>query len=776
MFRRTRKNPITTTKDFTAGNVVPDAVDANLASRSIGFVDEGEGEGHFTVGGVPISGTLVPPAATWSGVAGRPLRSLSEFGAIADGTYNPGTGAMTGTDNTLAINAALEYGSPVIIPPGLFYYSSLLHTDVAGSGLIGNGKDASFLITDQDLDFHLGVVAGTKNTTWRDFGMIGPRTFASGTTATFPLNRAMLVGLKADLSGASSVASDCSGTFIDEVVTRGYSTGLHVSRAANVSFGTFETYETGGSGSEPGGYGVTCSGDNLSGRVLRCTNVETRGRHALYYNNVANDCFVDVVEAQGFDHGVIRNRATAGGGKRNGFGRGRFVDCNNNTGGGDGIISGLVLFVCADDIPVDGAGGAIIGDYVAINCGGYPGPELRYMPNSRCGTVRVYGHSGMFGSSHYGAHIFNSANATLPALDFVAGFDATGLNDSTLTLLRVDNSPNCRGGSVRSHSGAVFHRGALINNSVDVSGVELILDGVYADAVRLSGTSDLCDLTVTPLAAPTGSLLSDGSTGAQYNSVMRARGYDMKEVTSGATIDVTGYREVRLNYASAATITNLTGLQQGQTVKLTSMNANATLAHAAGGIGSIELSGAVNRVMGTRKTAVLGGHITGSGGSYTSRCVEVAPSSVAVAQLMGDTSTALGVGSLNIGHASDTTVARVAAGRISVEGSEVLMSRRIINAQTGTAYTLVLADAGKLVTLNNALAVTVEVPNSSTEAFALGDFIDLAQIGAGQVTVVGAAGVTVNATPGLKISARYATARLVRNGTNTWLLTGSLSA
>ncbi len=43
-----------------------------------------------------------------------------------------------------------------------------------------------------------------------------------------------------------------------------------------------------------------------------------------------------------------------------------------------------------------------------------------------------------------------------------------------------------------------------------------------------------------------------------------------------------------------------------------------------------------------------------------------------VAALVGDTTTALGVGSINLGHASDTTIARVSAGLISVEGVTVV--------------------------------------------------------------------------------------------------------
>lgn len=39
--------------------------------------------------------------------------------------------------------------------------------------------------------------------------------------------------------------------------------------------------------------------------------------------------------------------------------------------------------------------------------------------------------------------------------------------------------------------------------------------------------------------------------------------------------------------------------------------------------------------------------------------------------LVASTSTAIGVGSINLGHASDTTLARIAAGRVSIEGNEI---------------------------------------------------------------------------------------------------------
>lgn len=99
-----------------------------------------------------------------------------------------------------------------------------------------------------------------------------------------------------------------------------------------------------------------------------------------------------------------------------------------------------------------------------------------------------------------------------------------------------------------------------------------------------------------------------------------------------------------------------------------------------------------------------------------------------------------------------------------------------LNAQTGTTYTLVLADAGKLVTLSNAAAIALTVPPNSSVPFAVGTQIHLAQIGAGQVTVGGGVGVTVNGAPGLKLTDQWSSATLIKRLTDTWLLVGRLSA
>lgn len=98
------------------------------------------------------------------------------------------------------------------------------------------------------------------------------------------------------------------------------------------------------------------------------------------------------------------------------------------------------------------------------------------------------------------------------------------------------------------------------------------------------------------------------------------------------------------------------------------------------------------------------------------------------------------------------------------------------NAQSGTTYTLVLADKNKVVELNNASAIALTVPTDATVAYPTGTQITLLQTGAGQVTIAGASGCTVNATPGLKMRAQWSSVTLLKRAANTWVAMGDLSA
>lgn len=97
------------------------------------------------------------------------------------------------------------------------------------------------------------------------------------------------------------------------------------------------------------------------------------------------------------------------------------------------------------------------------------------------------------------------------------------------------------------------------------------------------------------------------------------------------------------------------------------------------------------------------------------------------------------------------------------------------NAQTGTTYTLVAGDSGKLVTFSNGSATTLTVPAS---VFSAGDIINVQQIGAGQVTISGGS-VTITSTGATasapKIRLQYSAATIICTGTNTFTVVGDIA-
>lgn len=99
------------------------------------------------------------------------------------------------------------------------------------------------------------------------------------------------------------------------------------------------------------------------------------------------------------------------------------------------------------------------------------------------------------------------------------------------------------------------------------------------------------------------------------------------------------------------------------------------------------------------------------------------------------------------------------------------------NAQTGTTYTLVAGDAGLHVTLSNASAITLTVPQDSAATLPVGTYVDLTQLGAGQVTVVAGTGATLRVS-GLtaKSRAQYSRMAVQKISANTWQLVGDLAA
>ena len=98
-----------------------------------------------------------------------------------------------------------------------------------------------------------------------------------------------------------------------------------------------------------------------------------------------------------------------------------------------------------------------------------------------------------------------------------------------------------------------------------------------------------------------------------------------------------------------------------------------------------------------------------------------------------------------------------------------------INLQTNN-YTLALTDVNKLIDLNSTGTITLTIPSSGAVNLATGSVIAIRQLGTGQVVITTSATVTLNRETGLKTTGQYATASLIKTGTDTWLALGALEA
>jgi hypothetical protein len=117
-----------------------------------------------------------------------------------------------------------------------------------------------------------------------------------------------------------------------------------------------------------------------------------------------------------------------------------------------------------------------------------------------------------------------------------------------------------------------------------------------------------------------------------------------------------------------------------------------------------------------------------------------------------------------------------------VGGTTSASAALAFNAQTGTTYTFVLADAdNKLVTASNAAGQTYSIPTNATTAFPVGTQLNIIQIGAGQVTVQAAtSGTTTVVSTGAtaaapKLRAQYSAMTLVKRDTDSWYAIGDIA-
>lgn len=178
-----------------------------------------------------------------------------------------------------------------------------------------------------------------------------------------------------------------------------------------------------------------------------------------------------------------------------------------------------------------------------------------------------------------------------------------------------------------------------------------------------------------------------------------------------------------------------------------------------------------------------GGGATTSASDLTSGTLAVAriaDGSLTAAKMAGDVATQAELDAAytsaiaRVNHTGTQTISTVTGLQAALDAKATLIVSQ--TSQTGTTYTLALADSGSIVELSNAAAITLTVPPNSSVAFPVGTVIGLRQMGAGQVTVAPGAGVTVSSRgAALKFNGQYSEGSLTKRATDQWVLSGDLT-
>ena len=240
-------------------------------------------------------------------------------------------------------------------------------------------------------------------------------------------------------------------------------------------------------------------------------------------------------------------------------------------------------------------------------------------------------------------------------------------------------------------------------------------------------------------------------------------------------LDVTGTARVTgVITASGGVVGNVTGNTSGTSGSTTGNAATATALATARTIGGTSFDGTANI---TPANATLAATATALANARTIGGVSfdgTANINLPGVNATGNQNTS-GTAATVTGAAQSAITSVGTLTSLTVSGG--LVAPLQINAQTGTTYTFVLADAGKMVTSSNGSAQTLTVPPTlSPTDFAVGTQIIVQAIGSGTVTLAEGSGVTINSKDDNKdIDGQYAAATLIKTATNVWSLIGALA-
>jgi hypothetical protein len=324
---------------------------------------------------------------------------------------------------------------------------------------------------------------------------------------------------------------------------------------------------------------------------------------------------------------------------------------------------------------------------------------------------------------------------------------------------------------------SVTKAGVITTGTLALSKVTGLGTGVAAALLTNTGSAGAFLINGGALGTPSSATLTSAtglpiSTGVSGLGTGIATALAINTGSAGAPVLLNG----ALGTPSSATLTSATGLPITTGVSGLGANVATALAVAVGSAGAfVVFDGALG---------------TPSSGTLTNA------TGLPLSGLVASTSTAIGVGTVELGHATDTTLARASAGVATIEGKRIytvaglvdfaetqaadsIGTRGVPQNSKSAAYTLVIEDAGKHILHPSAdtTARTFTIPANGTVAFPVGTAVTFINQNAGGVITIAITTDTMRlagaGTTGSRTLAANGIATAVKLTSTEWIISGT---
>jgi hypothetical protein len=683
-------------------------VTVNTTDKSL-HVHDGTTQGGFELARADLSnhsGVGVLTATTFSGnLAGNVTGNINSSGIS---TLN--NVVVGGATTALIVNGDARVTGILTVGTSSLTLDGVNDRITVGTGLTITSTE----ITIGSITIGSGSLTGTATSTTNIPNLTGAITSVNTTTSLGSFTSAQLAGALTNETGSGSAVFATSPTLVTPVLGSASASSINVSGIV-----TATQFVTGASGNAIGINTNTISGpatitidpagvgDN-TGLVVIKGDLQIDGTTTTINSTTLTIDDKNIV----LGSGAVNDAAADGSGITIESGNGnktfQFEDTGDNLGSSENlnVASGKVYKVNNTSVlSATTLGSGVINSSLT---------SVGTLTNLNVGNVNS---SGIITATTFVGALTGTATSTTNIPNLTG--DITSVNKAT-TLATVNSNVGTFGSGGAIPSITVNAKGLI--TGVTTTAVNPANDGTLTLAVSGTGLSGSASFTANQSGSSSFTVTSN-ATSANTVSTIVARDGSGNFSAGTITASLTG------TATSTTNIPNLTGA-------ITSVNKTTSL----GSFTSANLATALTDETGsgalvfatspTLVTPVLG---TPSSGTLTN-CT-----SLPITGITSSTTIGLGVGSIELGHASDTTISRVSAGRIAVEGVNVVttsstdtLTNKTLTSPTLTTPVLGTPSSG---TLTSCTGLPIVAGTTGTLSVARGGTGATASTGTGNVVL-----------------------------------------